>query len=92
LIQDAIIDKTYLAFIILFTIFVLIKWYGILIYKIKDDRFLLFVLSLKIYHKTEIKNTFDKRARYYVFSNKINIIFYPLLLLVMSLGIFFNIV
>jgi len=92
LILDALIDKTYLAFLILFAIFILIKWYGLFLYKIKDHKTLLFIFSLKIYSKQEIRNTFDKRAHYYVFSNKINIIFYPLFLLVIGAGIFLNVV
>ena len=90
MIRDIIIEKTYLAFLILFTIFILIKFYGLVYYKIKKGRTLVFIFSMKIFSKQEIRNTFDRRKPYYIFSNKVNLVFYILFLLVFGAWLFIN--
>lgn len=90
MIKDAYIEEIYLVFSILFVIFVLVKIYGLVIYKIKKQRYFIFLNSVKIYSRQEIRNTFDRKNLYYIFSNKVNLIFYTLFILNIGFWLIMN--
>lgn len=91
MIYHFVVDHAKLIVLGLVISFVIIKYFLINAYGLKEKQFHLFIISMNLFSKPVIQNTYpEELQRYYKVSNKINLAFYIAASLVVVMYILFK--
>lgn len=83
MIRELITEYAYLVIALLVITFIIIKFVVIRIYGLKEEPLNVFMISLRILGRPVIDNTyFDQLQKYYKLSNRINKLFYGVIVFI----------
>ncbi len=77
MINEFVIDYAKMAILVLALLFIIIKFAVIQVYGFKEQPFHLFIVSMNLFGRAVIANTYSEELQgYYRVSNKVNLVFY----------------
>lgn len=91
MINDLVTEYAKPAISALIFLFIIIKLIMIKMYGFKDNRAHLFIISMNLFSRPVIENTYSEELQgYYRMSNKVNLAFYATTILILILYVLFR--
>jgi len=91
MINEFIIDYAKMAILVLVLLFIIIKFAIIKVYGFREQQFHLFIVSMNLFSRAVIENTYSEELQgYYRVSNKLNLFFYIVAMLLVAAYVLFK--